>query len=80
MSELLAASEANRLLEMFGTGNASLVCPFGNVCFDGFNYSIPTLESSDGVFRKLLKTLADIQYGRASDEKYKSWVDIIDRP
>lgn len=75
MSELIEALEQNRLIEMFGTGNACLVCAIGNIQYKEKDYPIPTVQSDDQLYKKILQTLVDIQYGRSSC--HSEWIEEV---
>jgi branched-chain amino acid aminotransferase len=52
-----------RLLEMFGAGTACIVSPIERILYMGENLMIPTLEHSKPVWKDILTTLSNIQYG-----------------
>ncbi|GFQ89974.1 branched-chain-amino-acid aminotransferase, cytosolic [Trichonephila clavata] len=64
MMEIIRAKTEGRLLEIFGSGTACVVCPVGSISYMGETISIPTLESKKAIYRRFLSTLLDIQYGR----------------
>ena len=49
---------------MFGAGTACVVSPIERIYYMGDNLLIPTLENSNSLYKQLLNTLLDIQYGR----------------
>ena len=75
MNEVIEALNEGRLLEMFGTGNACLVCPIGNINFKEKDYHIPTTTSLDKLYLKLLRILVNIQYGQSND--HPDWVEEV---
>lgn len=52
-----------QLLEMFGSGTACVVSPISYIDFVGQDLHIPTTEQPEPVYKMLLKSLLDIQYG-----------------
>ncbi|XP_013778427.1 branched-chain-amino-acid aminotransferase, cytosolic-like isoform X1 [Limulus polyphemus] len=64
MKEVLDALKENRLLEIFGSGTACIVCPVNRIHYMGHDYHIPTMEHVQPLNLRFLKTLTDIQYGR----------------
>lgn len=61
--QVLKANEEERLVEIFGCGTAVVVCPVGNIKYNGVNIQIPVNPSETAVSQRCLKTLRDIQYG-----------------
>ncbi|GFS72379.1 branched-chain-amino-acid aminotransferase, cytosolic [Trichonephila clavipes] len=61
MMEIIRAKTEGRLLEMFGSGTACVVCPVGSISYMGETVSIPTLESKKALYRRFLSSLLDIQ-------------------
>ncbi|KAH9420930.1 branched-chain-amino-acid aminotransferase [Dermatophagoides pteronyssinus] len=70
MAEVKQLLAENRLLEMFGSGTACIVCPIGQILFEKQLLNIPEHEFT----LKLFKELLDIQYGI---KEYGDWVQII---
>ena len=62
-TQVLKANEEGRLIEVFGCGTAVVVCPVGNIKYNGVNIQIPVDTSNTAVSQRCLKTLRDIQYG-----------------
>jgi len=60
MKEVEQLIDQNRLVEMFGAGTACVVCPVGEISFEGRLFKIPGPKMS----MRLLKELTDIQYGK----------------
>jgi branched-chain amino acid aminotransferase len=48
---------------MFGAGTACIVSPIERIHYLGENLMIPSLEHSKPVWKQILTTLTDIQYG-----------------
>ncbi|XP_075235113.1 branched chain amino acid transaminase isoform X2 [Lycorma delicatula] len=75
MPEVLRLYKENRLLEVFGTGTACLVCPVNLIHYEGENIEIPTVtEDTNAVWYRTLNALTDIQYGRVKHP----WARLID--
>lgn len=69
MGEVIAASNAGRLVEIFGTGTAAIVTPVEKIGYLGRDVVIPTGEDGMGpVSRPLWKTLVGIQTGEVASE------------
>lgn len=68
MSEIKHWLKEKRLLELFGAGTACVVCPIGRVHYMNEDLIIPSLDDSESIQKRLLKTLLDIQYGRVAHE------------
>jgi branched-chain amino acid aminotransferase len=64
MPEIKKALYENRVLEMFGTGTACIVSPIERIFYMGENLLIPTMDHQEPVFKQILSTLTDIQYGK----------------
>lgn len=58
---------------MFGAGTACVVSPIERIFYMGENLMVPTMEQDKPVFKDILKTLSDIQYGRVEHP----WAQII---
>ncbi|KAJ8364281.1 hypothetical protein SKAU_G00131120 [Synaphobranchus kaupii] len=83
MRELLETLESGRILEVFGTGTACVVCPVGSLLYKGKGlltslsvshcqtYKIPTTKN--GPAMRLHKELTDLQYGR----KKSIWTQLV---
>jgi branched-chain amino acid aminotransferase len=65
VQELLEASEAGSLMELFGAGTAAVVSPISSFGYKGERYQLPELEESYASFFK--KRITDIQYNKADD-------------
>lgn len=74
MGEALTLLEKNRLLEMFGSGTACVVCPIEALLYKGKKHQIPTMTSGAPFMSRFAKELSDIQYGRTAHE----WAPIVD--
>lgn len=68
MKEIIKLLQENRLLEIFGSGTACVVCPVNHIHYLGQELHIPTMEHVDPLNIKFLKALTDIQYGRVKHE------------
>lgn len=64
MMEVKSALKDNRLLEIFGSGTACVVCPVSSINYLGEHVQIPTMDHSQPLNLRFLKALTDIQYGR----------------
>lgn len=73
MKELLRALDAGRILEMFGSGTACVVCPVGSLLYKGKTYQIPTMQNGPDLAKRFHKELTDIQYGRKPSE----WTPLV---
>ena len=65
VQELLEASRAGNLMELFGAGTAAVVSPISSFGYKGERYPLPELEESYASFFK--KRITDIQYNKADD-------------
>ena len=45
--EVLEGAKTGSLLEMFGTGTAAIVCPVGNIFYDGVMQPLPVPEADE---------------------------------
>lgn len=61
MGELLDAIKQERVLEIFGTGTAAIVCSTCSIYFKGVEYKIPVPEK--GIAKKFGEHIMSIQYG-----------------
>ncbi|EDO35327.1 predicted protein [Nematostella vectensis] len=75
MQDVLMATEENRMLEMFGSGTACVVCPINRIFYQGKNIMIPTMENLN-VTKRVYDELTGIQYGR--QEGPKDWIVMVD--
>lgn len=73
MGELVNALKENRILEVFGSGTACVVCPVNRILYQGQNHHIPTMENGPKLAKRFLKELTDIQYGRTPSD----WMYLI---
>lgn len=64
MKDVVKALDENRLLEVFGTGTACVVCPVRLIHYEGRDLVIPTMDHKKPLNIRLLNALGDIQYGR----------------
>lgn len=63
MGELITLSKEERLLEVFGSGTACVVTPVSSIHYQGDEIKIPTTQTDNPIYKKILHTLTDIQYG-----------------
>ncbi|RWS17847.1 branched-chain-amino-acid aminotransferase: cytosolic-like protein [Dinothrombium tinctorium] len=66
MKEVIKALNEKRLLEIFGSGTACVVCPVGCIHYFNQDFLIPTMDHKEPLIFRFLKSLTDIQYGRIS--------------
>ncbi|KAI2666319.1 Branched-chain-amino-acid aminotransferase, cytosolic [Labeo rohita] len=71
--ELMGALEDGRVLEVFGSGTACVVCPVGSLLYRGQTYQIPTMKNGPDLAKRFYKELTDIQYGRTQ----RDWAPVI---
>jgi branched-chain amino acid aminotransferase len=79
MGEVVRALSDGRLLEMFGTGTASLVAPIKRIRYEGVDYRIPLDPRDDKaqagpLATRLWTTLTRIQYG---EEQFDDWSVLV---
>lgn len=60
---------------MFGTGTACVVSPIERIFYLGENLMIPTMEQNTPVFKRILKELTDIQYGKTANHPWAVTID-----
>lgn len=66
INQVIADIESGEITEVFGAGTAAVVSPVGQLRYRGVVHTINDNQSGP-VASRLLKTLTDIQYGRADD-------------
>ncbi|RWS00614.1 branched-chain-amino-acid aminotransferase: cytosolic-like protein, partial [Dinothrombium tinctorium] len=66
MKEIIKALNEKRLLEIFGSGTACVVCPVGSIHYLNKDLVIPTMDHKEPLNSRFLKSLIDIQYGKIS--------------
>lgn len=66
VKELITASKAGTLKEMFGAGTAAVVSPISVFGYRGVDYELPEIENSFGA--RMKNRITDIQYNRADDK------------
>jgi len=64
MKDIIKALNDKRLLELFGSGTACVVCPIERILYENKQLEIPTMVNNAPVTMRLHKELTDIQYGR----------------
>ncbi|CAK8671937.1 branched-chain-amino-acid aminotransferase, cytosolic-like [Clavelina lepadiformis] len=77
MEDIILKLQENRILEIFGTGTACVVCPVERIRYMGKDYHIPTMENGPYVAKKYYKQLTDIQYGKVQHEWSHTVVDNV---
>ncbi|GIY91338.1 branched-chain-amino-acid aminotransferase, mitochondrial [Caerostris extrusa] len=75
MKEVIQANSEGRLLEIFGSGTACVVCPVGSISYLNETISVPTLKSETALYRRFSNVLLDIQYGKVPSK----WAVPIDK-
>jgi len=74
IDELVAAGEAGRLREVFGSGTAAVIAPVGEIGYGG--HSIHIGDGNPGpITRQLFRTITDIQYGQT--EAPAGWIEPV---
>ncbi|KAJ8253602.1 hypothetical protein COCON_G00202140 [Conger conger] len=73
MKELLQALDSGRVLEVFGSGTACVVCPVGSLLYREKTYEIPTMKNGPDLAKRFYKELTDIQYGRTKSD----WAPLV---
>jgi branched-chain amino acid aminotransferase len=66
IDEVVAASEAGTLEEMWGTGTAAVVSPVGELSYKGQSIVINNGETGE-VTKRLLQAITELQYAQAPD-------------
>ncbi|KPI89931.1 putative branched-chain amino acid aminotransferase [Leptomonas seymouri] len=66
VQELVEALQEGRVIECFGCGTAAIVSPVKALSYSGREYAVPCPE--DGITRRFLREILDIQYGRKPSE------------
>ncbi|XP_041833771.1 branched-chain-amino-acid aminotransferase, cytosolic [Melanotaenia boesemani] len=65
MGQFCLALEQQRIKEMFGSGTACMICPIGNIVYQGESLHIPCQDDQPLLTSRIAKELTDIQYGRS---------------
>ena len=74
IDELVKAMEENRVLEVFGSGTACIVCPVAKIWYNGLDYQVPmTFGNSGELTKKLQEYILAIQHG----DLRHPWAQII---
>lgn len=73
MKELINALNDGRVLEVFGSGTACVVCPVGSLLYRDKTYQIPTMQNGPDLAKRFHKELTDLQYGR----KQRDWAPLV---
>lgn len=74
MPQVKKLHKQGRLLELFGAGTACVVSPIERIHYLGEDLLIPTMQQENAIFRWILKTLTDIQYGKIEHP----WAPVIE--
>ncbi|KAM9845825.1 branched-chain-amino-acid aminotransferase, cytosolic-like [Aulostomus maculatus] len=61
MAQLCQALRQQRVSELFGSGTACMICPVGNIVYQGENLRIPQQEKHSRLTSRIAKELTDIQ-------------------
>jgi len=65
MSEIVAAVDDNRMIEIFGSGTAAVLSPVKEINYNGQALQIPlALGQAGELCQRLWDAVADIQYGK----------------
>ena len=80
MTEIIEASEENRIYECFGVGTAAVVSPVKEIGYRGKTINVPLDPSNPSkqigpLAERLFKNICDIQYGRAENDR--GWSIIV---
>ncbi|KAL3842633.1 hypothetical protein ACJMK2_020624 [Sinanodonta woodiana] len=73
MAEVQKALNEKRLLEMFGSGTACVVCPVEKILYNEEWLKIPAVEEKN-LTKRFLEELTNIQYGKVPHE----WTETLD--
>ena len=74
IEEVVEALKENRVIEAFGAGTASVICPVSKLQYAGQEYAVPLAEGNIGsLSKKLWDTLLAIQYGEVKHE----WSELL---
>lgn len=74
IDEVIAASAAGQLHEVFGSGTAAVVAPIGRLGYRGQDYEVPAAHD-DGLARRLYDEIQGIQYARIADRH--DWLRVV---
>ncbi len=74
IDEVMAASEAGTLREMWGTGTAAVVSPVGTLGYQGKDITINGGQTGE-LTQKLYDAITGIQYGRTNDAH--GWTSVV---
>ncbi|XP_067346500.1 branched-chain-amino-acid aminotransferase, cytosolic isoform X2 [Channa argus] len=68
MGQLCSALKQQRLKEVFGSGTACMICPIGQIVYQGENLHIPSQDKNSRLTSRIAQELTDIQYGRTPSD------------
>lgn len=71
IDEVLKASQAGKLQEVFGSGTAAVISPVGQIAYGNQTVTVGTGQVGP-LARRFYTAITDIQYGRAADPK--GWI------
>ena len=74
IDEVMAAHDAGKLQEIFGSGTAAVISPVGNLKYGERTITLED-DSAGPIARKLFDTLMAIQYGTAADAM--GWIESV---
>jgi len=64
MGEVLEANREGRIIEIFGSGTAVVVCPVGNIKYKSEMVPVPVDQSENSLSKRITRRLNDIYYGK----------------
>jgi len=76
MGEVVEAAKKGRLLEIFGTGTAAIVCPVERIGYEGKDIEVPTGEGGQGIGDLANLFLTEIQ-GRQTGKIPSEWGVVV---
>ncbi len=74
IDEVLAAHEAGKLQEIFGSGTAAVISPVGDIRYGDISITVAGGKVGP-LAKRLFKAITDIQYGRAEDPM--GWIEAV---
>ncbi|KAJ1459716.1 branched-chain-amino-acid aminotransferase [Pelagophyceae sp. CCMP2097] len=74
MPDVRKAAQEGRLLEVFGTGTAAVICPIRSIFYENAEVEVPTGDSIGPFATKLWDSLCAIHYGKVEHE----WAVVIE--
>jgi len=76
MGEVVEASKKDRLLEVFGTGTAAIICPVEKISYEGRDIKVPTGENGRGIGDLAKSFLSEVQ-GRQIGKIPSKWSFVV---